>query len=182
MEISLSSEQFVVDSLGRVSNCYCFPGRTIQSKSILVSCFPLAGVLFDCVFHSRQHRVAVEINGPAAVAGRVTIDANGRPFRPLTIDANAADVVINNLVLTGGDVRAETGADRFGGGLANSGTRTVLDNVIVEDNFAARGGGLYNDGDMTIRNSRISENVAESDLLSSLGVAFLTTEVGLWHL
>ena len=111
----------------------------------------------------------VEIEGPAPVAGRVTIDADGNAFRPLTIDASAVDVTINNLVLTGGDVRGLIGDNRLGGGIFNSGTGTTLSNVIVEDNLAAQGGGVFNDGDLTIQNSKIRDNVAESDTSASLG-------------
>ena len=102
-------------------------------------------------------------------ADQISIDVGGNDFRPLTISSSAHAVTIRNLELTGGDLQTQTGTDRFGGGLYNSGTDTVLENVNIVSNVAHQGGGVYNNGTLTMISSVVSDNVARSDSLRSIG-------------
>jgi len=94
------------------------------------------------------------INGGSTI----TIQA-GTDSRIFEIQANA-DVTLDGLTLTGGDLLSFVGGD--GGAILNAGT-LLLTNSELDSNFADNGGGIYNSGNLTVNSSNIMSNEGSFD-------------------
>jgi hypothetical protein len=83
-----------------------------------------------------------------------TIDGNGHGVFNVGVNGN---LTLNNVTITGG-----TGLVGNGGAIRNSGTVTV-NNSTLTDNQATNGGGIWNQGTLTLNYSTISGNSASSN-------------------
>ncbi|MGI6251577.1 MAG: choice-of-anchor Q domain-containing protein, partial [Anaerolineaceae bacterium] len=109
-----------------------------------------------------------------------TVTIEGMGVEPSVIDANGIDrvleigrdynVILKNLVITGGKVVANANETGLGGGILNMYDSSLeLDKVRITDNKivcnecdGASGGGIYSMSKLTIRNSEIDHNTAEN--------------------
>lgn len=93
----------------------------------------------------------------SALAEPVTIDANGAVTNHRVLETkNSARVVLDSLVLTGGN----PGSSVNGGGILNGGTLT-LNRCTVSDNSGQHGGGIFSSNrSCTITNSTLARNTA----------------------
>ncbi len=116
---------------------------------------------------------------PGSLSGNErTVTIEGMGIEPSVIDANGIDrvleigtyynIILKNLVITGGKVVANYDEEGKGGGILNiDGSSLELDKVRITDNKivcnecdGASGGGIYSMGKLTIRNSEIDHNTA----------------------
>jgi hypothetical protein len=101
---------------------------------------------------SGQLNIASDITITGTGANKLSISGNNAS-RVFGI-ASATKVTISGLFITQGKESAGPG-----GGIANSGTLT-LKNSIVIGNTSNSSGGIYNDGTLTLNNSTVSDNAS----------------------
>ncbi|HEY3840209.1 MAG TPA: choice-of-anchor Q domain-containing protein [Bryobacteraceae bacterium] len=100
------------------------------------------------------------VNGP----GASNLSLNGNLSNTVLTISAAAQVNVTGVTITGGALTSPFGG--MGGGIANSGTLTLI-NTVVSGNTASvlrdgNGGGISNSGMLTIINSAITGNTASS--------------------
>lgn len=87
-----------------------------------------------------------EITSPIIIDGQAATirrsDAPGTPEFRMFLVASSGELTINNIFLTGGDIR---GANGYGGAVLNHGT-LAINTCDVYENHAHRGGAVYSDG------------------------------------
>ena len=123
-------------------------------------------ILIDSSQGALEITGAMEMNvgGP-----HVTLARGGGEIRIFDVNTDQA-VVFANVTMTGGRIDNQGGG---GGLLLRGGGQTTLDGVSIINNVTfdgPGGGGIFNvDHDLTIRNSTISGNGADNELLTSSG-------------
>jgi hypothetical protein len=82
--------------------------------------------------------------------------SDGAPDRVFLVEKGVS-VVIADLTIRHGDPADK---DQNGGGIRNSGSLTLV-NAVITDNQANGGGGISNSGDLTLINSTVRDNLAD---------------------
>lgn len=109
-----------------------------------------------------------------SVTGRSKVNGNKEVYRVMTVQPSCA-LELSNFEISGGNA-SETVTS--GAGIACLGSRCILDNVVVRDNYAkGSGGGVYAAGQLVCNGCQFINNTAISN-----GGAFYTNYTGatLW--
>jgi hypothetical protein len=97
------------------------------------------------------------ITGAGAEVTSITRDANAPPFRILKVEATGT-LTLQGLTLRG-FTNGIAGAE--GGGIANSGTLTLIDCTLTENSAALDGGGILNRGTLRLTRTTVTRNCGE---------------------
>ena len=105
----------------------------------------------------------ITLNNPLTIRTSITI--TGPDASPIAIDGggvNQVFVIPSGITASISDLTIQHGSATDGGGVYNSGTLTLNDDVITNNAASGSGGGIYNyyGGSLTLANSTLSDNTA----------------------